>query len=498
MPYMYKTPRDLDSEDHRKMSATSENKHFVCELQEHARNHDHDLYYKWDVAKWRILAPSSTPCLGIFWNPDMQCLEGFFSKPLPTVSSGPCRPTTCSFQDLHFSPNDRYAPVFASVGPSNQGYARSLEYGIERRQLDLSDACHGLLHTVDIGTSREDPEYTENLHFSRLAIDTGSINTWVFGEALRIIPKHVGEPERPLVRRGRHSWYIRGAIRNGVEVETITYGDGSRVDVDIHTGPFYLRAELRSSGSSFRVCRSPNLVFGVGTRATLEFETRRIDGIFGLGLQTNFVNSLYHEDRIDEDRFTIALGRKDRRSYLIVGENTAGGAVRLRGEWSSWIQVLPSARQWEIRLESITIRETTIEVGRTVMLDSGTSYCYLPSPACDALGKALDGRPASNSSTHIYPRTQPSETIKFQFNGLSVERGFSDMLDPRPNTTPDPNHGPCAKPIFKPAGALADLGTNREVCILGNFFLRGLVVEFDRTNHAPAGRIRMAARGNDG
>ncbi|KAJ7483961.1 hypothetical protein B0H11DRAFT_2192943 [Mycena galericulata] len=411
---------------------------------------------------------------------------------------------------------------------------------------------------------------------------TSTNRQWVFGEALRIIPKQVGEPERPLVRRGRHSWYIRGAIRNGVEVEIITYGDGSCV------GPFYLRAELRSSGSSFRVCRSPNFVFGVGTRATLEFETRRIDGILGLGLQTvgrmqNFANSLYHEDRIDvkcffvytilagtraphdkgaracisqagcsvatsaplmcmvmaensltpktsqtprelkvstrvteklsdsqvpesklyyPDRvkgFTIALGKKDQRSYLIVGENTAGGVVRLRGECqSSWIQVLPSARQWEIRLESITIRETTIEVGRTVMLDSGTSYCYLPSPACDALDKALDGRPASNSSTHIYPPTQPSETIKFHFNGISVERGFSDMLDPRPNTTPDPNHGPSAKPIFKPAGALADLGTNREVCILGNFFLRGLVVEFDRTNHAPAGRIRMAARGNDG
>lgn len=99
---------------------------------------------------------------------------------------------------------------------------------------------------------------------------------------------------------------------------------------------------------------------------------------------------------------------------------------------------------------------------------AGTSYSYFPAPACEALDEALDGRLRSNSSTRIYPRNQPNETIKFQFNGLSVERGFSDMLDPRPNTESDSTGGPSAKPTFKPIGTLTRLGIDLEICILGN------------------------------
>lgn len=105
---------------------------------------DSCLKYKWDVAKWRISEPS-TPCLGIFWNPDKQCVQEVFSKPLIPVSSGPCRPTTSSLNDLRIFPNDRHAPVFASIPHSNQGYTNNLEYGMERRQLDLADALHGTL-----------------------------------------------------------------------------------------------------------------------------------------------------------------------------------------------------------------------------------------------------------------------------------------------------------------------------------------------------------------
>ncbi|KAJ7733879.1 hypothetical protein B0H14DRAFT_2996009, partial [Mycena olivaceomarginata] len=261
---------------------------FFCELQEHPHNHDHNLYYKWDVAKWCISEPS-TPCLGIFWNPDKECVQEVFFKPLIPLSSEPCRPTTSLLNGFRTFPNDKHAPVFASIPHSNQGYTNNLEYKMERHQLDLADALHRLLHT---GTHHDDPVYMEDVHFSRLAVDTVM---WVFGEDPKIIPNN-------------EAWYIRGAIHNVGEMEMITYGDGSHVDVDIHTGPFYLRAGLRSSGSSFRVCHSPNFVFGVATRATEGFKNGRIDGILDLGLKTggrmkNFVNSLYREDLIDVECF---------------------------------------------------------------------------------------------------------------------------------------------------------------------------------------------------
>jgi hypothetical protein len=101
------------------------------------------------------------------------------------------------------------------------------------------------------------------------------------------------------------------------------------------------------------------------------------------------------------------------------------------------------------------------------LIFAGTLYSYLPAPACEALDDALDGRLRSNSSTRMYPRKQPNETIKFRINGVSVYRGFSDMLDPHPNTESERGE-PSAKPTFKPIGTLSHHGVDVEICILGN------------------------------
>lgn len=73
----------------------------------------------------------------------------------------------------------------------------------------------------------------------------------MFGEDPKIIPNDEDEPERPLVRMGRQAWYIRGAIRNVGEMETITYGDGSRV------GELFLSFGQSLEPISSR-CRSPH------------------------------------------------------------------------------------------------------------------------------------------------------------------------------------------------------------------------------------------------
>ncbi|KAJ7090095.1 hypothetical protein C8R44DRAFT_892009 [Mycena epipterygia] len=93
----------------------------------------------------------------------------------------------------------------------------------ERRKLNLSDALPGLLHT---GTYREDP--AEDVTFSRLAVDTGSIVTWIFGEHPTLIQEG-NAIERDFVRIGRKGYYTTGATQNPGEHLTIPYLEGSAV-----------------------------------------------------------------------------------------------------------------------------------------------------------------------------------------------------------------------------------------------------------------------------
>ncbi|KAJ7831404.1 hypothetical protein B0H14DRAFT_3872231 [Mycena olivaceomarginata] len=155
------------------MSATVKNASFVCQLDEPARNHEHTPDYKADVLKWRVRAPG-TPCVGIFINPETECLEEVVAKPRSPVSSGPCRPIASTIRNVGLSPfPQENVPVF--VNDSGQGHANAMEYCLERRQLPVTQDVEGQIHTVDIGTSYEDPSDSDEVRFSSLVIDTGAL-----------------------------------------------------------------------------------------------------------------------------------------------------------------------------------------------------------------------------------------------------------------------------------------------------------------------------------
>ncbi|KAJ7726426.1 aspartic peptidase domain-containing protein [Mycena maculata] len=418
-----------------------------------------------------------------------------------------------AFQELSIS-SRQYVTALAST--SGQGYENDIAYEMERRELSLNDALPGLLHTVEIGTYREDP--AEDVTFSRLAVDTGSVVTWIFGEHPTLIQEG-NAIERDFVRIGRKGYYTTGATQNPGEHLTIPYLEGSAVNVDLYTGPFYLRGGLKPDGSSFYVCRSPNFIFGVATAASSHFERRRIDGILGLGFRKTgrpqiFVNSLYQEDLIERDRFTIALGKENQTSYLIVGDNT-GTAVQLNGAWSAWIPAVSSSMHWMINLESLVIGDETHDMNLRTIIDTGvwtfsdslnfsnegylfagTTYSYLPRAACEFLHKALGGQ-GELSSKSLYARVQQNMTVNFKFSGVHIVHGLADLLDPRPNTGQGVQGGPSAYGAFKPMRTAIFERIPQQCCILGNFFLRGLVVEFERTNYGTGGRVRFASRAND-
>ncbi|KAJ7488660.1 hypothetical protein B0H11DRAFT_1912812 [Mycena galericulata] len=135
------------------MSATLKTASFICELQEPSRNYEHDVYYKADIARWRIPQPN-TDCLGIFWNPQKNCLEEIFLRPQSSPPLMACRPTAASLQ--HFSNLDLnlHVPAFASVAPgAGQGHANTLEV-----VLILHTSGPVLPNSTELVVIREDEE----------------------------------------------------------------------------------------------------------------------------------------------------------------------------------------------------------------------------------------------------------------------------------------------------------------------------------------------------
>ncbi|KAJ7200731.1 aspartic peptidase domain-containing protein [Mycena haematopus] len=313
-----------------------------------------------------------------------------------------------------------------------------------------------------------------------------------------------------LSRSGRQGFYEQGATRNAGETQIINYGDSSIVDVDLYTGPLYLCAGLNADESAYHVCRSPNFIFGVATRATHHFKSRKIDGILGLGLcktskLQHFIVSLHEEELIEVGVSLLTIHGLQlpwgeypkclRKSFLVIGDNT-GTVFQLDGAWSGWNSVVESSSHWIIRLETLVIADQTYTVGLNAIIDSGTTYSYFPENICQALDTALGGAQQElGSSNVLYRREQPIQTVRFDFGSTAMAYPLAMLLDPRPNTTSNAHGEACAYPAFKTANTLTLKGAlKKKYCVLGNFFLRGLVAEFEHIRHGQGGRVRFASR----
>ncbi|KAJ7835235.1 hypothetical protein B0H14DRAFT_3707062 [Mycena olivaceomarginata] len=207
---------------------------------------------------------------------------------------------------------------------------------------------------------------------------------------------------------------------------------------------------------------------GVLPRKTSGFRWRTGSWVFPI-----FVNSLYRDNYIDRDRFTIALGNyENQKSYLIVGDN-AGSTL--------------------LSLKSLTIGEKTHKIMKDTVIDSGTTLFYLTVDAFKWLDETLGGRYSLHGHNMVYPTEQGDEMIKFNFETFSVTRRLSDMLDPRPNARVKIEGQSFAYGAFKPMGSLQLGSSLATCCLLGNFFMRGLVVEFERINYGTGGRVRFSS-----
>ncbi|KAJ7868395.1 hypothetical protein B0H14DRAFT_2572417 [Mycena olivaceomarginata] len=360
------------------------------------------------------------------------------------------------------------------------------------------------------------------LHFSacqtglrprqRVRIPQSSVATWIFGEHPTILPGH-----NALVRTGTCSGYTTGATRMPGENQSLRYLEGSMVG-GTEIGWFRLpslplpKFHIWSGDSGNQTFR---------TSQNRRYPRPRFPSVGRMELSRLSQTHVHRSSsewvlekcsfRIQRDRFTLALGNENRKSFLIVGDN-AGSAVQVNGQWSPWIKLVPSARYWTIHLKSLTIGEETHNIDRDVILDSGTTYSFFPTDACESLDIALGGRallerpslctPASSLwiepsrfdlTEYAFPAALPICWIPDQTPWLRTR--CQDKLVPMRHSCPwgtERSMGMFRRGLENVSWGMFCSDVNPI-----QFFFLGLVVEFERTDYAPGGRVRFASRGND-
>ena len=252
----------------------------------------------------------------------------------------------------------------------------------------------------------------------------------------------------------------------------------------------------------------PRLTFGCATKETGEIKAQRAAGILGLGdATTGFAHQLAAAEGGGSAAFALCLGGGNRGGggALILGRDLPpDAAAAVRGPTIEALLVASAGHPhyYAVALDGVSFgvdplavpASTFADGGHSAVLDSGTTFTYLPPAAFDAASKAI----AAAADAAALPRvaaargygdacfgrlstdaaiaaTFPNMTLSFA-GGAKLELGPGSYLFRHSDAADAVCVGLFAAPPSK--GAL-----------LGAVTMRDMMVEFD----AGARRVRMAA-----
>ncbi|KAJ7177465.1 aspartic peptidase domain-containing protein [Mycena crocata] len=480
------------------MSITSEG--FIVELKlPEGLTPNHMQEYVADLRRLHIRRPSQSSS-GFFWDDELRDIA-FYPRPTSPISLPSCASVSTVAPPI-LGP---MALVFSSAITSRSGQRwvnNSDFYNAAKQYINLQSAYTGRLHSVGVGTGTYDP--TDDSPVSQLVVDTGSSTTWIYGADTKISGTTSLLPRAP-----RSCAYYCGADRVQPPARGILeYVSGEQLQIQLMRGPFFMIGQDHSK------CLAESFTFGVAISAAEKMGGKEMDGILGMGLQQatpieqvqpDVSEELLIIDSLPElsassllklfaptQRFTIALGRStDQKSFMVIGDPTRSVTTVLRS-WTPWVATV-SHTNWAIHLRSINIAGDTYPVAQNVIIDTGSAFSYLPQRTVDWLQGKLGGK-LDEQELLIFPRDPLIKTVTFDFHDLgSIEVDSRWILDGR-NHPEQINGRPASLSCIK-AGKVLQGG--RTMYFLGNYFFRGLMVEFQRLANNPSGQIRIGLRKRD-
>ncbi|KAF2441494.1 acid protease [Karstenula rhodostoma CBS 690.94] len=244
---------------------------------------------------------------------------------------------------------------------------------------------------VTIGSSEE--EY-------HLLLDSAASNTWVMGQ------------ECKAEACGKHNTFGEGdsdTLKTTSKSFSITYGTGS-------VSGTTAKDTIHIAGVS-----TP-LTFGLASNVSQEFNAYPMDGILGLGRGTassladspQLIDTLAAADLIPAKLYGIHLSRA--ADGIHDGELNLGevNTDRFDGDLN-WLDTVPNDTGfWEVRISDAGAGGSLAGLsGKSAIIDTGTSYVFMPAPDAVALHKLIEGSSQSGESFSVPCATTTDLQIKF-------------------------------------------------------------------------------------
>lgn len=306
-------------------------------------------------------------------------------------------------------------------------------------------------------------------------VDTGSSDLWVMDSSNPYCQNsHSDISSEDRINCNSGYMYQRGSTWSTDNTTfALSYGDGSMVE-GIYGQDNVVAGDYELTGVNF----------AVGTSATIS------SGVFGIGpqlgeanirefLYENFPMQLKSQGHISSLLYSLWLNSRESSEGVLLfgGIDTA--------KYNGTLGVVPvvSDTHFKVMLSSMELDgQTLVECSLPVMLDSGTTYSYLPRKLIEPFVLSLNAWWVEHPGLYAVTCTTNNTRIGLNFSGVQISIPLQEFLVPW-----DLDDGSmwvqdgeeiCAFGIIP----ISDEPEEQALNVLGGSFLRGMYVVYDLEN----------------
>ncbi|KAL4450641.1 hypothetical protein ABPG77_000997 [Micractinium sp. CCAP 211/92] len=238
-----------------------------------------------------------------------------------------------------------------------------------------------------------------------------------------------------------------------------------------------------------------SIIFGCETRETGEIYKQRADGLFGLGnSDASVVNQLVKAGVID-DMFSLCFGMVEGDGALLLGDAEVPGSIALQ-----FTPLVPSATHpfyYNVKMLSLAVNGQLLPVSQSLfdqgygtVLDSGTTFTYMPTPVFRAFASAVESYALSHKLKRVPGPDPQYEDICFgnapAHNDLeALSKVFPSMeiqFDQGTSLVLGPLNYLFVHTFNSGKYCLGVFDNGRAGTLLGGITFRNVLVQYDRAN----------------
>lgn len=254
-------------------------------------------------------------------------------------------------------------------------------------------------------------EFGSNNQSMWILFDTGGTNSWVFGTNCTVA---ACEMHNTFGRNDSSTLHVSG------NTFSVGYGSGTV-------------SGLLSSDTVRIANFSLDLTFGLVNNASSDFVDYPMDGILGLGRSkstttglSTAMQSIINAKLLRSNVIGISLQRN--KDGAKDGEVTFGGVDPTKFEGQiTYTNVVSTTDRWEIPVEDALIGGTRLNLtGKSAIIDTGTSYIFLPPADASAVHALIPG--STPSGTDFLIPCSSNTTVQLSFSGITYSVSPEDYV----------------------------------------------------------------------